>query len=419
MSNVYVAESNLENIADAIRDRSGSNSLFTPPMMAGAILGIPHGDEEDPEYLDCLLEPVPFSGYVYFKGAASVASGNWENRYSFNNFAAYNNATATTGDTFAVGLYDGDGIPKDNPDDFMVIIDSQQTFTCYPVLTANNNWGPTGNNVLEFASVNIVAGRNVFKLVKSSVTTNLSNVGYKYFWLRNLPTTINMTVTLVRYAAYMMAVNDQLFGKKWVSYGDSITEQGRWQYIIYNTFGLDHVNNGVGGSCVAHHANEDNPCFCESSRISNVPTDADFITIMGGTNDFGQTAEIGSIEDLYTAFDNTTFMGALAYCIKALQTRAPSARIIVMSNPNTRGTTGQTSDTPPVDQYGHSVYDFAKAAKEVAEFMSVDFIDVYACGINTLNRTTYVDDTVHPNVDGGKLIGRKVLEYFSTLRTKL
>ena len=386
----------------------------------GTIMSIPTlVDGNDYEYLESGIEPIPFSGYVYYKGANSPASGDWENKYHFNNFTTYNNATATTGTTFAVGLYNGDGISKTNPDDFILIIDSQQAFTSSPVLTSTNHWGPTNNNAVDFASINIAVGRNVFKLKSGNSFDNVPGTDYKYFWLRDLPTTINLTVTLLKNTSYLMAKENELYGKKWIAYGDSITGQGKWQYIIYNTFGLTYENHGVGGSCVAHHDNEEYPCFCEGSRISAIPTDTDIITVMGGTNDFGQTADIGSIQSLYTSFDRTTFMGALAYVVKSLQARAPHARIILMSNPNTRGTTGQTSDVPPIDQYGHSVYDFAKATREVAEFMSVDYIDVYNCGINTLNRTTYVDDTVHPNVAGGKLIGRKVLEFFQTIKNKI
>ena len=86
-----------------------------------------------------------------------------------------------------------------------------------------------------------------------------------------------------------------------------------------------------------------------------------------------------------------------------------------MSNVNSRGTTGQNRDNQQVSPYGYTPYDFAVAMRQAAEWLSVGFVDVWACGINQLNRSNYIEDTVHPNAAGGKLIAQKVMEYFDKI----
>jgi hypothetical protein len=50
------------------------------------------------------------------------------------------------------------------------------------------------------------------------------------------------------------------------------------------------------------------------------------------------------------------------------------------------------------------------ALKSVHELMSIPLIDVYGtCGINGLNRTRFITDTIHPySVNGSKAIARSI-----------
>lgn len=214
---------------------------------------------------------------------------------------------------------------------------------------------------------------------------------------------------------YSLNDTNRLHGLKWCSYGDSITEQQRWQNYLVARYGLTLSNKGLGGSCVTGQTASSITPMTDSARINTIDTDTNIITVMGGTNDFDYCTNIGSVEDLQTSYDESTFIGSVASIVKKLQARCPNARIILMSNPNTRGSTGQTSDSQQISSYGYTPYDFAVAMKEAAEWLSVDFIDVWSCGINQLNRTAYVDDSVHPNIAGGRLIADKVMQHFNTM----
>ena len=199
-------------------------------------------------------------------------------------------------------------------------------------------------------------------------------------------------------------------GKKWIAYGDSITQGGLWEPYVCDRLGLILTNAGLGSSCVADVDGATVASFTNSDRISALPTDADVVTIMGGTNDYGNNVPIGDTPTS-TPFDKTKFKGALCETINLIQTRCPNALIIVMSNIGGRGTTGVSGTIPPNNTLGLHSSDYAKAAEEIADFMGVPFIDVHRCGINPINRTLYISDSVHPNQAGAELIARKVIAY--------
>lgn len=209
-----------------------------------------------------------------------------------------------------------------------------------------------------------------------------------------------------------------LYGKKWASYGDSITEArpwGQWQDHLVAKYGLVHSNHGLGGSCVTGDTTCSVTPMTDDTRINAIAADTDIITVMGGTNDFGYCTDMGSLEELQTSNDISTFIGSVATIVKKLQVHCPNAKIILMSNINSRGTTGQNRDSQEIGPYGYTPYDFAVAMKQAAEWLSVAYVDMWSCGINQLNRATYIQDSVHPNAAGGQLIARKLMEYFDVL----
>lgn len=196
-------------------------------------------------------------------------------------------------------------------------------------------------------------------------------------------------------------------GKKWLSYGDSVTEMGLWQKYVSKELCIDHINFGQGGTFVAQHTYSNGTySFYEDARINTLDTDADLVTIMGGTNDFGGI-EIG---DFSYPFDVTKFKGALCETIRKIKIRCPNALIVIMSNVGGRGDSGVVGTIPITNNLGLTAQDYAIASKDTASFMSMPFVDVWSCGINCFNRLQYISDSVHPNSDGGKLIARTVIK---------
>lgn len=209
----------------------------------------------------------------------------------------------------------------------------------------------------------------------------------------------------------LVTINDALESsewknKSWISYGDSITKQEKWQKYINAKLGFNTFrNNGISGTCIA---NVGGNSFVSDTRLSSLNKTSDLIFIMGGTNDFGQSIPLG---DLSYPFDETTFKGAIASLIVKLQNLMPNTEIVFGTQVSGDGgaVSGENITSIPKNNLGLTPEDYANAMVEVCGYMSIPCIDVYHnCGINPFNRATYISDTVHPNDNGGKKIAKVI-----------
>lgn len=209
-------------------------------------------------------------------------------------------------------------------------------------------------------------------------------------------------------------------GKKWVSYGDSITASNGWQPAVATELGLIHILRGIGGTTVAEKGSiawidvdgnyiarppatqppgtkEILSSMCNSERINAmIPLDTKVLTIMGGTNDYGTSTPLG--KGLPTnerpTLDESTFIGALCSMIEKIQTRVPLCRIILMT-PIPRYHKGRYESK---NRAGHLPSDYAEAVKDVAAFYALPCIDLNSkVGWNKVNGDHYLKDGLHPN----------------------
>ena len=241
-------------------------------------------------------------------------------------------------------------------------------------------------------------------------------------------------------------------GKKWASYGDSITELGGWQDYITEYFGFaEHLNCGIGSttfvqSDLVWYANPDGSYnsrygflgvteapegtteheayLASEDRIqTQLPSDLDLVVIMGGTNDAGVTVS-APIGDMSYPFDETTFKGAVAATVVRIQRQCPNAVVVLASplsgrGPETEDKEEQTSNQtePEYNTLGLTTQDYAQAMREVAEALSIPFIDIFgSTGINSFNRSQYISDIVHPNEEGQRAIARVMIGELDDLK---
>lgn len=239
-------------------------------------------------------------------------------------------------------------------------------------------------------------------------------------------------------------------GKTWATYGDSITQNGGWQDYITEYFGFArHDNCGIGSSTfiqsdLVWYANPDGTYnsrygflgvteapegtteheayLCSEDRIqTQLDPDLDLVLIMGGTNDAGITVS-APLGDLSYPYDETTFMGAVASTVVKIQEQCPHAIIVLASPLSGRGPEdeeGMYEDQtePEYNSLGLTTEDYARAMEEVAEYLSIPYIDVFgSTGINSFNRTQYISDIVHPNEEGMKAIARVVIGALDDLK---
>lgn len=245
------------------------------------------------------------------------------------------------------------------------------------------------------------------------------------------------------------SVNVSWRGKKWCSYGDSITQLKSWQDYITEYFGFArHYERGIGSATITKSeqtwwANPDGSYnsrygfesteqpagttehegyFCSTDRINTmIPEDTDLVVVMGGTNDADLSLNI-PLGDLSYPYDETTFKGAVASMIVKIQQRVPNAVIVLCSPLSGRGPEDETlmhgnTTEPQYNGIGLTTQDYAEAMEEVCEYLSIPYIDVFGeTGINCFNRAQYISDTVHPNDEGGKAIARVIIGRLETLK---
>lgn len=214
-----------------------------------------------------------------------------------------------------------------------------------------------------------------------------------------------------------------LKGKKWASYGDSITEFYQYQLYVIDQFKLFHYLRGIGGSKVTQDNTtayvdaegnyisqppstpsgvlgvdyfEINRSMCSPERISTIPSDTEIITVMAGTNDSQVT--LGSINDTV----NNTFYGAYQLMIDEIQTQLPTAELILI-----------TPIHKVSEESDNSLEPKREAIREIAKKYKLRLIDMGECGINKNNSSVMLPDGTHPSIEGYERMARIIIKEFN------
>ncbi|MGL5149638.1 MAG: BppU family phage baseplate upper protein [Clostridium sp.] len=228
------------------------------------------------------------------------------------------------------------------------------------------------------------------------------------------------------------SIGNVVINKKCLFYGDSITAQNLFQPIIKAKLGIEYINDGNPGYPISSiFKNNSSHGFSLSSdyKLNGLirqinENSIEYVFIKAGTNDFGydgtkapsetdgeyNAINIGSLDYPY---DRTTYKGALSKVVDRLIRECPNLEKIFIIAPIQRGT-DNASDIVK-NSLGLSMYDFRNACEDVANKFSVEFIDVFNCGINFINWKRYIPDKVHPNDLGANLIANKVIEHLKKI----
>lgn len=236
------------------------------------------------------------------------------------------------------------------------------------------------------------------------------------------------------------AKGGNFYGKKWASYGDSITAGGNYQRTAAGLHGMESAVRGIGGTTVVNNgstawvdadgnnlgrppasppAGTDGVDYftitsgmCTQQRIDTLPADADLVTVMAGTNDFGQNVPIGAISN---APDDTaaspTFYAAYKSLLDKLHVRCPNARIVLCNI-----TSINFGDNLGANGVGHSVEEYREAIRNLAKAYGLPIFEAGALGVNQHNHGDYSDDGTHPNLHYDHLIGLALAEFIAGLQ---
>ena len=207
------------------------------------------------------------------------------------------------------------------------------------------------------------------------------------------------------------------YKKKWTAVGDSLTEvnaTATYRYVDYisNALGLTVTNLGKGGTGFANPGLSDN--FV--TRMGQVPTDSDIITIFGSFNDYDfmqqNTLPMGSPSDSGTS----SMCGYFNDAFDALFTRIPLANLGVIAPCPWVSISPVSGNTT----FGAA---YTQALKACCERRSIPFLDLYTCsGLRPWDPAfvagAYSRDPlsgVHPDEVGQKIIASKINEFIKSL----
>lgn len=203
--------------------------------------------------------------------------------------------------------------------------------------------------------------------------------------------------------------------KKIACLGDSITEgvhADGWQWHRYisqwfknNGIETEITNLGIGGTsvCTSSYVTEQLVPFV--NRLDTIPADSDVVIIFGGTNDWGNDANLGTLD----SNDSSTFYGAYKNIISWLIENRPKAQILTIT-PLKRyykggGRVWVNAQTQPNGK-GNLLQDYVRAVKEVSELFSVPCVDLHnESGMNPVIETirrNFMGDGLHPTAEGNK-----------------
>ena len=205
-------------------------------------------------------------------------------------------------------------------------------------------------------------------------------------------------------------------GKTINAFGDSITagvtSPGLKQGTSYIKYFADHVgaklnNWAVSGSTLSVLESWSPGSICK--KVMDVlPKDVvDYIFIAGGTNDFNQNREIGSLDSK----DSATVCGAVNNMCEYIKLNL-SDRTVIFITPIPY-TQAYYSRNPAVNKLGNTLEDYIKAIYQVATLHGYNVVNGYALGMPTGagvwdNAMCDNSDGCHPAELGHKLYARSL-----------
>lgn len=260
------------------------------------------------------------------------------------------------------------------------------------------------------------------KVFLGSYKNNTVETNY-HFTARNVFATYP-TAEYVRFSSITASGGSHLFinkpvgtlwvGKKWVCVGDSLTEaNGRTTKHYYDyvrdVTGINITVLGVSGTGYANGGSSGTDSFRE--RISNVPTDADVVTIFGSFNDLNAGLDLGTATDTGTS----TIGGCINSTLDNLFSVLPLANVGVVA-PTPWIYSNPTNEPNTASQY-------CDLLKAICERRSIPYLDLFHCSLlrpwdSTFRTLAYSKDDgngVHPDETGHKLIAPRFKGFLETL----
>ncbi len=204
--------------------------------------------------------------------------------------------------------------------------------------------------------------------------------------------------------------------------GDSITEgvgascpEHRFSSLVCKRLEAEEINLGHGGTRIARQRNItlelDEDYFL--TRAVTMSADVDFTFVFGGTNDYGHgDVPLGNFGDK----GGYTFYGAFEELVAYMASKFPKDKLcFIMPLPrydqdNVYGDGRKAVPVAPLAAY-------IAIEKEVLNRYGVQYLDLskYFPVPQTQEETEFFADGLHPNDNGYRLLGEKIVVFLSQI----
>lgn len=194
MGKVLVSESNLENIAEAIRDKNGTENTYTPSQMSSAITNLPKFAPVGMTFRGCTyitnlqLDNIDFSNvdsleYMFFQcsNLTNVSMNNWKTSTIKNFTRLFSESGITTADLSSLDV--------SNATDLSQLFSGSQNLVSVDLGDMSN---ASKNTTLQGTFYNC----NRLAIINGITTMNVSNVdrlSYLFHGCTSLPTTLDLS----------------------------------------------------------------------------------------------------------------------------------------------------------------------------------------------------------------------------------
>lgn len=208
---------------------------------------------------------------------------------------------------------------------------------------------------------------------------------------------------IINYCGSISNTTSKWSGKKFVTFGDSIT------WYDGKTYDSGHIESGIVVKGYQSFMREKLACNVINAGtdgytmplINNVIKSYDFssvnaVTITSGANDFRNNVSIGTLQAVGGTFNNTTYVGAMQESIEHILNFNPEIKIYLITP--IKGWNESSSILPTT---------YIDAINNVAKLYSLSVCDWYNnSGINNITKSIYIGDVsaslykLHPTLKG-------------------
>lgn len=185
--------------------------------------------------------------------------------------------------------------------------------------------------------------------------------------------------------------------KNLLSLGDGVSKIGTYQEKVVKLLSMKGVTNKADNGLVlanmAANINEE--------TLKNI----DIVMILGGTNDFTQSKELGTIAD---GENVDSFYGNVQKAINIIKKAKPKVEIVFLTPLKHGYLEGQPS-YPDKNNLGYSLDDYAKSITEVCTKNSLPVIDLFnKSGIESSNISKFTTDNINLNEAGNEKVAQVI-----------